>query len=68
MRKISRFLVSPVVEQKSVITDGETRVQHEVVERPTEMAKSEVEIAQRTDGSEGQTIERPTDINIGVGV
>lgn len=35
MRKISRFLVSPVVEQKSVTTDGQTTVQLQVVEVPS---------------------------------
>lgn len=33
LRKISRFLVSPVVEQKSVVSEGKTTIQHEVVER-----------------------------------
>jgi hypothetical protein len=42
MRKISRFLVSPVVEQKSVVSEGETTIQHEVVEPATVSIKSEI--------------------------
>ncbi|XP_011503248.1 PREDICTED: serine/threonine-protein kinase WNK1 [Ceratosolen solmsi marchali] len=41
MRKISRFLVSPVIEQKSVVSEGEMTIQHEVVEKMTVSIKPE---------------------------
>lgn len=42
MRKISRFLVSPVVEQKSVVSEGETTIQHQVVEQSSVTIKQEI--------------------------
>ena len=44
-RKISRFLVSPVVEQRSVVTDGETTIRHEVVEQAATLQNSTTEIS-----------------------
>ena len=69
MRKISRFLVSPVIEQKAVVSEGEMTIRHEVVEQPFVTIKQDASGTSETINNQGNApivTFPPEDVDTGV--